>query len=48
MLGTERFDRGLLDALSVCGIQVPDVRPGSPPGEQGGPDTAEQYRTAVA
>ena len=29
-------------------IQVPDVTPGSPPGEQGRPDTAEQYRTAAA
>ena len=29
-------------------IQVPDVRPGSLPGEQGRPDTAEQYRTTAA
>ena len=46
--GMETLGSGGTASRRSSAIQVPDVRPGSPPGEQGGPDTAEQYRTAAA
>ena len=46
--GMETLGSGGTASRRSRAIQVPDVRPGSLPGEQGGPDTAEQYRTAAA
>ena len=46
--GMETLGSGGTASRRSRAIQVLDVRPGSLPGEQGGPDTAEQYRTAAA